>query len=58
MRVSTADFIKNYSSLADRALADALTRLRPAEAAAEVAKALGLPRRDLYRRAMTLKAGQ
>jgi len=43
---------------ADRALADALTRLRPAEAAAEVAKALGLPRRDLYRRAMTLKAGQ
>jgi 16S rRNA (cytidine1402-2'-O)-methyltransferase len=41
---------------ADAALADALTRLRPADAAAEVAKALGLPRRDLYRRAMTLKA--
>jgi len=40
---------------ADTALADALTRLRPAEAAAEVAKALGLPRRDLYRRAMELK---
>jgi 16S rRNA (cytidine1402-2'-O)-methyltransferase len=40
---------------ADTALADALTRLRPAEAAAEVAKALGLPRRDLYRRAMALK---
>lgn len=40
---------------ADAALADALTRLRPAEAAAEVAKALGLPRRDLYRRAMALK---
>lgn len=40
---------------ADAALADALTRLRPAEAAAEVAKALGLPRRDLYRRAMELK---
>jgi 16S rRNA (cytidine1402-2'-O)-methyltransferase len=39
----------------DTALADALTRLRPAEAAAEVAKALGLPRRDLYRRAMSLK---
>jgi 16S rRNA (cytidine1402-2'-O)-methyltransferase len=41
---------------ADTALADALTRLKPAEAAAEVAKALGLPRRDLYRRAMALKA--
>jgi 16S rRNA (cytidine1402-2'-O)-methyltransferase len=40
---------------ADAALADALSRLRPAEAAAEVAKALGLPRRDLYRRAMALK---
>jgi 16S rRNA (cytidine1402-2'-O)-methyltransferase len=40
---------------ADAALADALTRLRPTEAAAEVAKALGLPRRDLYRRAMELK---
>ena len=37
------------------ALADALTRLKPADAAAEVAKALGLPRRDLYRRAMELK---
>jgi 16S rRNA (cytidine1402-2'-O)-methyltransferase len=40
---------------ADAALADALTRLKPADAAAEVAKALGLPRRDLYRRAMELK---
>lgn len=43
---------------ADAALADALTRLRPAEAASEVAKALGLPRRDLYRRAMELKQGR
>jgi 16S rRNA (cytidine1402-2'-O)-methyltransferase len=43
---------------ADAALADALERLRPAEAAAEVAKALGLPRRDLYRRAMELKQGR
>jgi 16S rRNA (cytidine1402-2'-O)-methyltransferase len=41
---------------ADAALADALSRLKPAEAAAEVAKALGLPRRDLYRRAMALRA--
>ncbi len=40
---------------ADAALIDALGRLKPAEAAAEVAKALGLPRRDLYRRAMELK---
>jgi 16S rRNA (cytidine1402-2'-O)-methyltransferase len=40
---------------ADAALADALTRLRPADAAAEVAKALGLNRRDLYKRAMELK---
>ena len=43
---------------ADAALADALSRLKPADAAAEVAKALGLPRRDLYRRAMDLKAGR
>jgi 16S rRNA (cytidine1402-2'-O)-methyltransferase len=40
---------------ADAALAEALARLKPAEAAAEVAKALGLPRRDLYRRALALK---
>ncbi|MDZ4373441.1 MAG: 16S rRNA (cytidine(1402)-2'-O)-methyltransferase [Phenylobacterium sp.] len=42
----------------DAALADALARLKPAEAAAEVAKALGLPKRDLYRRAMDLKSGE
>ena len=42
---------------ADKALAEALTRLRPAEAAAEVAKAMGLPRREVYQRAMVLKAG-
>lgn len=40
---------------ADTALRDALARLKPADAAAEVAKALGLPRRDLYRRALELK---
>lgn len=40
---------------ADVALADALTRLKPADAAAEVAKALGLSRRDLYKRALALK---
>jgi 16S rRNA (cytidine1402-2'-O)-methyltransferase len=42
---------------ADAALAEALARVRPAEAAAEVAKALGLPRRELYRRALQLKGG-
>lgn len=42
----------------DTALADALIRLRPAEAAAEVAKALGLSRRDVYQRAMALRAGR
>ena len=42
----------------DTALADALTRLRPAEAAAEVAKALGLSRREVYQRAMAMRAGR
>ncbi|MBC6981467.1 16S rRNA (cytidine(1402)-2'-O)-methyltransferase [Caulobacter sp. 17J80-11] len=40
---------------ADAALSEALARLGPADAAAEVAKALGLPRRELYRRALELK---
>ena len=40
---------------ADRALRDALKRLKPSDAATEVAKALGLPRRDLYRRAMEIR---
>jgi 16S rRNA (cytidine1402-2'-O)-methyltransferase len=40
----------------DTALADALTRLRPADAAAEVARALGLSRREVYQRAMNLRA--
>jgi 16S rRNA (cytidine1402-2'-O)-methyltransferase len=43
---------------AEAALAEALTRLKPADAASEVARALGLPRRDLYRRAMTLKGAR
>ncbi|MBS0333592.1 MAG: 16S rRNA (cytidine(1402)-2'-O)-methyltransferase [Proteobacteria bacterium] len=42
----------------DAALADALARLRPADAAAEVAKALGLSRREVCQRAMALRAGQ
>jgi 16S rRNA (cytidine1402-2'-O)-methyltransferase len=40
---------------ADAALAEALARLGPADAASEVAKALGLNRRALYRRALDLK---
>ncbi len=40
---------------ADTALTDALARLGPAEAASEVSKALGLPRKALYRRALELK---
>lgn len=39
----------------DRALTEALSRLSPAEAAAETAKALGVPKRALYRRALELK---
>jgi 16S rRNA (cytidine1402-2'-O)-methyltransferase len=42
---------------ADVALAEALTRLPPGEAASEVSRALGLPRKPLYRRALDLKAG-
>ena len=37
------------------ALTEALTRVSPGEAASEVAKALGLPRRDLYAMAITLR---
>ena len=40
---------------ADAALIEALTRAGPAEAATQVAKALGLNRRLLYRRALDLK---
>jgi 16S rRNA (cytidine1402-2'-O)-methyltransferase len=40
---------------AEAALAEALHRLSPADAAREVADATGLPRRDLYRQALALK---
>lgn len=43
---------------ADAALAAALARLGPAEAASEVAVALGLNRRELYRRALVLKGAR
>jgi 16S rRNA (cytidine1402-2'-O)-methyltransferase len=39
----------------DRALQEALPRLSPSAAAAEVARATGLHRRDVYRRALALK---
>jgi len=40
----------------EQALREALSRLSPAEAAREVAAALNLPRRDLYRQALAIKA--
>ncbi|MDO9607682.1 MAG: 16S rRNA (cytidine(1402)-2'-O)-methyltransferase [Brevundimonas sp.] len=40
---------------ADAALAEALTRLAPGEAASEVSRALDLPRKPLYRRALELQ---
>jgi 16S rRNA (cytidine1402-2'-O)-methyltransferase len=40
---------------ADAALAEAVARLGPARGASEVAKALGLSRRELYARALALK---
>jgi 16S rRNA (cytidine1402-2'-O)-methyltransferase len=42
---------------AEAALKEALARMGPAEAASEVARATGLRRRELYRRAVELKAG-
>jgi len=42
---------------ADAALAEALTRLPASKAAGEVAKRLGLDRKELYARAMALKDG-
>ncbi|MBS0296534.1 MAG: 16S rRNA (cytidine(1402)-2'-O)-methyltransferase [Proteobacteria bacterium] len=40
---------------ADTALTEALARMGPADAASEVSRALGLPRKALYRRALELK---
>ncbi len=42
----------------DAALAEALGRLRVKDAAAEVAEAMGLPRRDVYQRALAMKEGE
>ena len=40
---------------ADAALTEAMTRLPPGEAAAEVSKALNLPRKPLYKRALEMQ---
>ena len=53
--VGPGEAVEATAADADTALADALKRLKPADAAAEVAKALGLNRRDLYRRAMEMR---
>jgi 16S rRNA (cytidine1402-2'-O)-methyltransferase len=55
--VSPGEAVEATAADADAALLDALRRLKPADAAAEVARALGLNRRDLYRRAMALRQG-
>jgi len=39
----------------DAALRDAMTRLSPSRAAAEVAQSLGVPKREVYERALALK---
>ena len=53
--VGPGDDVQATPETADAALVEALTRAGPGEAAAEVAKALGLPRRDLYARALALR---
>jgi 16S rRNA (cytidine1402-2'-O)-methyltransferase len=53
--VGPGEAVEASAADADAALTDALRRLKPADAAAEVARALGFNRRDLYRRAMALR---
>lgn len=47
---------KAEAESADALLAEALTRLSPGEAATEVAKALGLPRKAVYARLLAMKS--
>jgi 16S rRNA (cytidine1402-2'-O)-methyltransferase len=53
--VGPGDEVQATPETADAALTEALVRVGPAEAATEVAKALGLPRRGLYARALALR---
>ena len=46
---------RRLAAEADAALSEALTRLPPGEAAAEVSRALNLPRKPLYKRALELQ---
>jgi 16S rRNA (cytidine1402-2'-O)-methyltransferase len=54
--VAPGEELKASPADAEAALKEALARLGPADAASEVARALGLPRRELYRRAVELRA--
>jgi 16S rRNA (cytidine1402-2'-O)-methyltransferase len=56
--VAPGEIVAATAEDADTALRDALERLGPAEAASEVATALGLNRRELYRRALALKGAR
>ena len=53
--VGPGEIIASTEEDADAALTEALTRMGPSEAAAQVAKALGLERKLLYKRALALK---
>lgn len=53
--VGPGEIVASTEEDADAALTEALTRMGPSEAAAQVAKALGLERKVLYKRALALK---
>ena len=54
--LDAADEAANEGKLSIKAaLAEAMTRLPPGEAAAEVSRALNLPRKPLYRRALEMQ---
>ena len=53
--VGPGEMVASTEEDADTALSEALTRMGPSEAAAQVAKALGLERKVLYKRALALK---
>lgn len=53
--VGPGEWVEAGADDIEAALAAALKRSSPADAASEVSKAFGVPRRDLYRRAIVLK---